>query len=100
MYQQYQSLSDEEKTACGLCLNAISNNSDSGQRKPSTSNQRGCLKKHLGSKHLPKLSDNTNKQIKKIIEEIQFDSEEEAYYVALESVRGAHPNDNGFLAHV
>jgi aspartate ammonia-lyase len=102
-------LSDEEQAVSGFCINGIldlSNNNESSQKKLFTNDQWSYLNKYLGSKktkYLPKLSNNTEEKIKEIINQIKRNEEEEAYYVALESVRGAHPDDKWIfkvLGHV
>ncbi|CEG78156.1 hypothetical protein RMATCC62417_12803 [Rhizopus microsporus] len=102
-------LSEEEQAACGLCINEIldlGNDNESSQKKLFTNDQWSYLNEYLGSKktkHLPKFSSNTKEKIKEIINQIKCNEEGEAYYVALESVRGAHPNDKWIfrvLVHV
>ncbi|CAO3688097.1 unnamed protein product [Rhizopus stolonifer] len=44
-------------------------------------------------KHLPKLSDATKKKVEKIIKEIKSGQEEEAYYIAIESIISAQSAD-------
>lgn len=44
-------------------------------------------------KHLPNLSDATKKKVEKIIKEIKSGQEEEVYYIAIESIRGAQSAD-------
>lgn len=44
-------------------------------------------------KHLPNLSDATKKEVEKIIKKIKSGQEEEAYYIAIESIRSAQSAD-------
>lgn len=92
-------MSAEEQSLCGFCLNGIldlSNQKECSQKKLFTNDQWDYLIKHLGSKkmkHLPNLSDATKKEVEKIIKKIKSGQEEEAYYIAIESIRSAQSAD-------
>ncbi|KAG2205027.1 hypothetical protein INT47_002651, partial [Mucor saturninus] len=106
LFVKYQLLSTEEQALCGFCLNGIfdlSNQKETGQRKIFTSSQWKYLNCYLKSnvhKHLYKLSDDTLLKLKKIIKELKCLNYEEAYYLSLESVRPAHPNDKYILKYL
>ncbi|KAI8640330.1 hypothetical protein BD408DRAFT_470126 [Parasitella parasitica] len=73
--------STEEHSLCGFCLNGVLD----------LSNQKELGSKKL--KHLPNLSNATKEKVEKIIKEIKSGQEEEAYYIAIESIRGVHSAD-------
>ncbi|KAI7905179.1 uncharacterized protein BX663DRAFT_501980 [Cokeromyces recurvatus] len=109
LYEVYELLSAEEQLICGFCLNGIldlSNQKECSQKKLFTNDQWDYLIKHLGSKkmkYLPNLSDATKKKVEKIIKEIKSGQEEEAYYITIESIRGAHSADKWIfkvLSHI
>ncbi|GAA5815973.1 hypothetical protein MFLAVUS_009492 [Mucor flavus] len=75
LYEVYDSLSAEKQSLCGFRLNGILD----------LVNQKECGQK--------KLSNTTKNEVEKIIKEIKGGQEEEAYYVAIESIGGAHSAD-------
>ncbi|KAI8883771.1 hypothetical protein K501DRAFT_272388 [Backusella circina FSU 941] len=96
LFANYNSLS----ALCGFCIDGIldlkNNDSECSQRSLFTVGQWVYLNKYVGSsqmKHLLRIRGSTEEKIKEIIAQIKSRDEEDAYYVAIESIRGVPTED-------